>query len=541
VSALAVQAPTRRLVVDGRSVTVVRGPIVSGEGGVSVHGALSGRDAADSHPLAAVTGLADALAARLLSGEVTLAAAPVVMTGPGVVSSLGQQVTLPDASAHLGQEVTVIASGFTPETGATEVVAAPGQSINVVNPSLTLEFVPGSAAANLVRLRAFEVPVGLGGGFTWLIVGYSGGQFVSGVDSEGVAFTGLGLDAGLTTIAEALRNHEGMLDTWFSVVAVFDADVDITGLVAPAVEVLVQPSPSMGALGPDGTLRRHALIGQADPTENGLYQRDAAGVWERISHPNVVIGNSALLVLNAPGDPDDGTLWQWLDDDLDVFKRSSHQAPGSSWGESDFSGGRWSGPFLSAGAALDGKADAVHEHVAADVTDLEAVVAAAVADAVAAATARVAVLPSDVSAVSTTTLADVSGLAVALEASSRYLVHVRGVCGGDMSADMSVALAGPAGASAVGVTLLAPTTAAGNSPFTASSGTGVVTPGLGTALTVGVAGSTGGTKRRVHFELSAVVTTTTAGDLRVQMAQAVSTATEVTIFAGSVLRAEKVV
>jgi len=166
--------------------------------------------------------------------------------------------------------------------------------------------------------------------------------------------------------------------------------------------------------------------------------------------------------------------------------------------------------------------------------------AAAVADAVAAATARVAVLPSDVSAVSTTTLADVSGLAVALEASSRYLVHVRGVCGGDMSADMSVALAGPAGASAVGVTLLAPTTAAGNSPFTASSGTGVVTPGLGTALTVGVAGETGGTKRRVHFELSAVVTTTTAGDLRVQMAQAVSTATEVTIFAGSVLRAERV-
>ena len=177
----------------------------------------------------------------------------------------------------------------------------------------------------------------------------------------------------------------------------------------------------------------------------------------------------------------------------------------------------------------------------ADVTDLDAVVAAAVADAVAAASARVAVLPSDVSAVSTTTLTDVSGLAVALEASSRYLVHVRGVCGGDVSADMSVALAGPAGASAEGVSLLAPTIAASNSPFAASTGTGVVTPGLGTALTVGVAGTASGTKRRVHFELSAVVTTTTAGDLRVQMAQAVSTATEVTIFAGSVLRAEKVV
>ena len=193
------------------------------------------------------------------------------------------------------------------------------------------------------------------------------------------------------------------------------------------------------------------------------------------------------------------------------------------------------GPIVSGEGGVS-----VHEHVAADVTDLDAVVAAAVADAVAAASARVAVLPSDVSAVSTTTLADVSGLAVALEASATYVVHVRGVCGGDVSADLSVALAGPAGASAVGVTLLAPTTAAANSPFTASTGTGVVTPGLGTALTVGVAGSTGGTKRRVHFELSAVVTTTTAGDLRVQMAQAVSTATEVTIFAGSVLRAERV-
>ena len=194
------------------------------------------------------------------------------------------------------------------------------------------------------------------------------------------------------------------------------------------------------------------------------------------------------------------------------------------------------GPIVGSGGGVS-----VHEHVAADVTDLDAVVAAAVADAVAAASARVAVLQSDVSAVSTTTLTDVSGLAVALEASTTYLVHVRGVCGGDVSADLSVALAGPVGASAMGVSLLAPTTDAANSPFAASTGTGVVTPGLGTALTVGVAGTASGTKRRVHFELSAVVTTTTAGDLRVQMAQAVSTASEVTIFAGSVLRAEKVV
>jgi hypothetical protein len=362
VSALAVQAPTRRLVVDGRSVTVVRGPIVSGEGGVSVHGALSGRAAADSHPLAAVTGLADALAGKAAGGEVVAA----FMTHPG---------TLPAGAPWAGQTVLV---------------------------------------------------------------------------------AGVGTDAGLYTI-------------------------------------------------------------------------DAGGALTQIAGaPDLAPGQWAVEVVDPLGDPRGPAVFVAFD--LTGF--------GGLAGVSEITIDPTVGPL---GAALAAKADAVHEHVAADVTDLDAVVGAAVADAVAAASARVAVLPSDVSAVSTTTLTDVSGLAVALEASSRYLVHVRGVCGGDVSADLSVALAGPAGASAVGVTLLAPTTAAANSPFTASTGTGVVTPGLGTALTVGVAGTAGGTKRRVHFELSAVVTTTTAGNLRVQMAQAVSTATEVTIFAGSVLRAEKVV
>ena len=335
------QAPTRRLVVDGRSVTVVRGPIVSGGGGASVHGALSGRAAADSHPLAAVTGLVDALAGKAAGGGVVAA----FMTHPG---------TLPAGAPWAGQTVLV---------------------------------------------------------------------------------AGVGTDAGLHTV-------------------------------------------------------------------------DAGGALTQIAGaPDLAPGQWAVEVVDPLGDPRGPAIFVAFD--LTAF--------GGAAGVSEIT--------------ID----------PADVTDLDAVVAAAVADAVAAASARVAVLQSDVSAVSTTTLTDVSGLAVALEASSRYLVHVRGVCGGDVSADLSVALAGPVGASAMGVSLLAPTTAAANSPFTASTGTGVVTPGLGTALTVGVAGTASGTKRRVHFELSAVVTTTTAGDLRVQMAQAVSTATEVTIFAGSVLRAEKVV
>lgn len=104
-SALTVQAPTRRLVVDGRSVTVVRGPIVGGAGGgVSDHGALTGRDAADSHPLAAVTGLTDALAG--LAGQIAavapssptrtlLAAGPVVANTTAVSSLLASPIVLP--------------------------------------------------------------------------------------------------------------------------------------------------------------------------------------------------------------------------------------------------------------------------------------------------------------------------------------------------------------------------------------------------------------------------------------------------------------
>jgi len=104
VSALTVQAPTRRLVVDGRSVTVVRGPIVGAGGGVSDHGALTGRDAADSHPLAAVTGLTDALAG--LAGQIAavapsgptrtvLAAGPVVANTTAVSSLLSSPIVLP--------------------------------------------------------------------------------------------------------------------------------------------------------------------------------------------------------------------------------------------------------------------------------------------------------------------------------------------------------------------------------------------------------------------------------------------------------------
>ena len=235
--------------LDGGTVVEVHvGPIVGSGGGVSVHGALSGRDAADSHPLAAVTGLADALAGKAAGGGVVAA----FMTHPG---------TLPAGAPWAGQTVLV---------------------------------------------------------------------------------AGVGTDAGLHTI-------------------------------------------------------------------------DAGGALTQIAGaPDLAPGQWAVEVVDPLGDPRGPAIFVAFD--LTAF--------GGLAGVSEITIDPTFGPL---GAALDGKADAVHEHVAADVTDLDAVVAAAVADALAAASARVAVLSSDVSAVSTTTLADVSGLAVALEASTTYWVHVRGV------------------------------------------------------------------------------------------------------------------
>ena len=132
-SALAVQAPARRLVVGGRSVTVVRGPIVSGEGGVSVHGALSGRDAADSHPLAAVTGLGDALAGKAAGGEVVAA----FMTHPGTLPAgapwAGQTVLVAGVGTDAGLHTIDAGGALTQIAGAPDL--APGQwAVEVVDP-----------------------------------------------------------------------------------------------------------------------------------------------------------------------------------------------------------------------------------------------------------------------------------------------------------------------------------------------------------------------------------------------------------------------
>lgn len=152
-SALTVQAPTRRLVVDGRSVTVVRGPIVGAGGGVSDHGALTGRDAADSHPLAAVTGLTDALAGKTAGGEAFAA----FSTHPGTLSAPWDGTTVLVVGDPAGL-YAVDAAGTLVMSRSTAEMAGEVWSAQVVDP---LTAPRAGAAFVAVDLTAFGGGAGL--------------------------------------------------------------------------------------------------------------------------------------------------------------------------------------------------------------------------------------------------------------------------------------------------------------------------------------------------------------------------------------------
>ena len=103
---ITIRETVESVTLDGGTVIEVHvGPIVGGAGGgVSDHGALTGRDAADSHPLAAVTGLTDALAG--LAGQIAavapssptrtlLAAGPTIANTTTQSSLLASPIVLP--------------------------------------------------------------------------------------------------------------------------------------------------------------------------------------------------------------------------------------------------------------------------------------------------------------------------------------------------------------------------------------------------------------------------------------------------------------
>lgn len=126
-----------------------------------------------------------------------------------------------------------------------------------------------------------------------------------------------------------------------------------------------------------------------------------------------------------------------------------------------------------------------------------------------------------------------------LEASSKYLVEINALYGASSAADIQFDLNGPSGSSGF-LSVLAPLASSSSSPVSAAVGTGTTIAGLGSVIIIGGPDQSGGFPRRSHAVITAVVTTTTAGNLTFRWAQNVSGATDASVFAGSWARYQKV-
>ena len=173
-------------------------------------------------------------------------------------------------------------------------------------------------------------------GLPW--IGYrASSTLFSGVSSYNVSHDPQGLDAGLKTVHSVLENHEGILDTEHWCCAYFDTTViDPTSYGTAPVS---QPTPDGGTIVNGGDV---LVLTAADTTKNGIWTlSDSDGTWSQITYPDILIGNSFMVMINAEGDADDGVHFEWIDDDPKIPKRRSFAFPGSSATYSDGRNGRW--------------------------------------------------------------------------------------------------------------------------------------------------------------------------------------------------------
>jgi hypothetical protein len=148
-----------------------------------------------------------------------------------------------------------------------------------------------------------------------------------------------GLDAGLDNVDSIIENHEGVLDTEHWCVAWYESNVTVASYLATPTVLGSQPTPTGGTVVLGGDV---LLIGQSTTSQNGIYSIDAStGAWTKIEYPDVLIGNSFTVMINADGDADDGTHFEWVDDDVTIVKRRSYAYPGSSDTFDDGRNGRW--------------------------------------------------------------------------------------------------------------------------------------------------------------------------------------------------------
>jgi hypothetical protein len=136
-------------------------------------------------------------------------------------------------------------------------------------------------------------------------------------------------------------------------------------------------------------------------------------------------------------------------------------------------------------------------------------------------------------------LIDDTALAFDIAAGESWILDAWLIYGGDGTADIQVTVNGPAGASGA-FTSGGPLTNVATSPGAMSYGTGNLTAGLDVAMVWGSPGITGSTPRTAALHIRGVVANgTTAGTVKIRWAQAVATAANTTVMAGSTLLAIK--
>lgn len=142
---------------------------------------------------------------------------------------------------------------------------------------------------------------------------------------------------------------------------------------------------------------------------------------------------------------------------------------------------------------------------------------------------------SDVTVISSTTLVDVTGLVVAMEASAFYTIEGFLGCSSALAADLKFAWTMPAGCSILWTIGGIDTPAA--SPGYSGDWLAFLNESEGASDTLGLSGGTSPTSAR---PMGSILVGATAGNLQMTFAQVVSTASNTTVKAGSWLKLTRV-
>lgn len=149
------------------------------------------------------------------------------------------------------------------------------------------------------------------------VVGLLADEVFTPASAEGIPYYGTGLLDGATNVSYAINNLEGSLDRWFFAAAVGTTNKNLAALGAASWEYGDTRFTRETTTTPEALDYCFVwLFGQTDPDENGPYQVNDDFTYAAIDHPDVFDprGQGFRLTLQAPGDPANGTTWQFIAD-----------------------------------------------------------------------------------------------------------------------------------------------------------------------------------------------------------------------------------